>query len=163
EAHSMYLGMDPDTGEQGLLSFAELTWSERLPHELLDKVRPTPTLPTPGIDWLDDVRRDPTEALRFFLTAWYADVPVLPAARQPRAAMTLPPPLLALHDIAAGRKEILGRQDSIKPLDRVEYLDNEPLVVFAAENQGVWRALIDPTDDDPIVWYDGSSERLRER
>ncbi|MEU5908442.1 hypothetical protein ABZ780_29210 [Micromonospora sp. NPDC047467] len=36
-------------------------------------------------------------------------------------------------------------------------------MVFAAENQGVWVALIDPTDDDPVVWYDGGPERLRER
>ncbi|WP_435122560.1 hypothetical protein [Micromonospora tulbaghiae] len=36
-------------------------------------------------------------------------------------------------------------------------------MVFAAGNQGVWVALIDPTDDDPVVWYDGGPERLRER
>ncbi|SCE94619.1 hypothetical protein GA0074695_2356 [Micromonospora viridifaciens] len=132
------------------------------PPELLDAVRPTPALPVPGIGWLDDVPQDLTRALRSFLTAWYADVPVVPAAPH-RAAMKLPPALLAFHDIAAGREEILGRQDFIEPLDRIEYLDDEPLVVFAAENQGVWVALIDPTDDDPVVWYDGGPQRLRER
>ncbi|MEU2615954.1 hypothetical protein ABZ570_30940 [Micromonospora sp. NPDC007271] len=162
QAHSIYRGMDPYTGEEGLLTFAELTWGERLPSELLDKVRPTPMLPVPGIDWLDDVPQDPTRALRSFLTAWYADVPVTPATPR-HAAMKLPPPLLAFHDIAVGREEILGRQDFIEPLDTIEYLDDEPLVVFAAENQGVWVALIDPTDDDPVVWYDGGPERLRER
>lgn len=162
QASSFYLGTDPDTGEQGSLSLAKLTWRERLSHELLDQVRPTPALPAPGIDWLNDVPRKPARALRSFLTAWYADVPAPPAARQP-ATMTLPPPLLAFHDVAASREEILGRQDSIEPLDKIEYVNGEPLVVFAAENQGVWWALIDPTDDDPIVWYDGGPQRLRER
>jgi hypothetical protein len=162
QASSIYRWMNPYTGERGELTFSELSWGERLPPDLLDTVRPTPTLPVPGIDWLDDVPQDLTRALQSFLTAWYADVPVLPATRQ-RAAMKLPPPLLAFHDIAAGREDILGRQDFIKPLDRIDYLDGEPLVVFAAENQGVWWALIDPTDDDPIVWYDGGPHRLRER
>ncbi|MEU4715625.1 hypothetical protein AB0F73_18465 [Micromonospora purpureochromogenes] len=164
QARSIYRGMNPYTGEQGSLTFAELTWGERLPPELLDKVRPTPipTLPVPGIDWLDNVPQDLTRALRSFLTAWYADMPVLPATPQ-HAAMKLPAPLLAFHHIAAGREEILGRQDFIEPLDRIEYLEDEPLVVFAAENQGVWVALIDPTDDDPVVWYDGGPQRLRER
>ena len=157
-----YSGSDAYTGEQGLLTLAELTWRERLPPELLDKVRPTSTLPVPGIDWLEDVSQDPTRALRSFLTAWYADVPVPPATSQ-GAAVILPPPLLAFHDIAAGREDVLGRQDFIEPLDRVEYLEDEPLVVFAVENQGVWVAMIDPTDDDPVVWYDGGAERLRER
>lgn len=143
QARSIYRGMNPYTGEQGSLTFAELTWGERLLPGLLDRVRPTPTLPVPGIDWLDNVPQDLTRALRSFLTAWYADVPVPPATPQ-HAAMTLPASLLAFHDIAAGRSEILGRQDFIKPLDRIEYLDDEPLVVFAAENQGVWVALIDP-------------------
>ncbi|MEV4982782.1 hypothetical protein [Micromonospora sp. NPDC053811] len=123
-------------------------------------VVPTPTVP--GIDWLDDVAQDPTRALRSFLTAWYADVPVRPATPW-HAAMKLPAPLLAFHDIAAGREEILGQQDFIEPLDEIDYAEDEPLVVFAAENQGVWVALIDPTDDDPVVWYDGGPERLRER
>ncbi|WP_328375534.1 hypothetical protein OHQ88_13320 [Micromonospora zamorensis] len=154
--------MDPYTGEQGSLKFAELTWGERLPPGLLDKVRPTTTLPVPGIDWLDDVPQDLTRALRSFLTAWYVDVPALPATPQ-QAAMKLPAPLLAFHNIAASREVILGQQDFIEPLDGIEYLEDEPLVVFAAENQGVWVALIDPTDDDPVVWYDGGPERLRER
>ncbi|MBM0259390.1 hypothetical protein [Micromonospora sp. 4G55] len=164
QARSIYRGMNPYTGQQGPLTFAELTWGERLPPELLDKVRPTPTptLPVPGIAWLDDVPQDLTRALRSFLTAWYADVPVLPATPQ-HAAMKLPAPLLAFHDIAGGREEILGRQDFIEPPDRIEYLEDEPLVAFAAENQGVWVALIDPTDDDPVVWYDGGPQRLRER
>lgn len=162
QAHSIYRGRDLSAGEEGSLTFAELTWGQRLPPELLDKVRPTPKLPVPGIDWLDDVPQDLTRALRSFLTTWYADVPVMPATPH-HAAMKLPPPLLAFHDIAAGREEILGRQDSIEPLDEIEYLEDEPLVVFAAENQGVWEALIDPTDDDPVVWYDGGPERLRER
>lgn len=161
-ASSTYRGWDPYTGEEGSLTSAMLTWDERLPPELLDKVRPTPDLPVPGIDWLDDVPRDLTRALRSFLTAWYADVPVIPGAPR-HAAMRLPAPLLAFHDIAGGREELLGRQDFIEPLDEVEYVDDEPLVVFAAENQGVWVALIDPTDDNPVVWYDGGPERLRER
>ncbi|MEV0156090.1 hypothetical protein AB0H57_20495 [Micromonospora sp. NPDC050686] len=162
QAESIYRGMNLYTGEQASLAFAKLTWAERLPPGLLDKVLPTPALPVPGIDWLDDVPRNLTGALRSFLTAWYADVPVPPAA-PPHAAMRLPAPLLAFYDIAAGREEILGQQDFIKPLDRLEYLQDEPLVIFANENQGVWWALIDPTDDDPVVWYDGGPERLRER
>ncbi|PZG11320.1 hypothetical protein C1I95_27330 [Micromonospora craterilacus] len=162
QATSTYRGMNPFTGEQGTLTSATLTWGDRFSPELLDKVRPTPTLPVPGIDWLDDVPQDLTRALRSFLTAWYADVPVPPAAPQ-RAAMKLPAPLLAFHDIVAGREELLGRQDFIEPLDEIEYAEDAPLVVFAAENQGVWVALIDPTDDDPIVWYDGGPQRLRER
>jgi hypothetical protein len=162
QAVSSYHGMNLYTGEQGVLAFAELTWAERLSPDLLDLVRPTPTLPVPGIGWLDDVPLDLTRALRSFVTGWYADVPVPPATPR-RAAMSLPPPLLAFHDVVAGRDEILGRQDFIQPLDRVEYADDEPLVVFAAENQGVWWALIDPAEDDPVVWYDGGPERLRER
>ncbi|MGC1214333.1 MAG: hypothetical protein WA890_24125 [Micromonospora sp.] len=162
QATSTYRGMDPYTGEKGFLTSAKLTWGERLPPELLDTVRPTPTVPLPGIGWLDDVPQDLTRALQSFLTAWYADVPVAPATPH-GAAMKLPPPLLAFHDIAAGCEEILGRQHFIDPLDEIEYLDDEALVVFAAENQGVWVALIDPTDDDPVVWYDGGPERLRER
>lgn len=162
QASSTYRGMNPYTGEQGELTLAKLTWGERLPADLLDTARPTPTLPVPGIDWLDNVPHNLTRATQSFLTAWYADVPV-PAATGQLAPFRLPPALLAFHDVAAGREEILGRQDSITPLDRIEYLDDEPLVVFAAENQGVWRALIDPTDDDPIVWYEGGPQRLRER
>ncbi|MFE9957177.1 hypothetical protein [Micromonospora sp. NPDC005299] len=162
QACSIYGGTDLSTGEQGSLTFARLTWDKRLPPDLLDKVLPTPALPVPGIDWLDDVPQDLTRALQSFLIGWYADVP-MPPAPPPRAAMTLPPPLLAFHDIAAGREELLGRQDFIEPLDEIEYLEDEPLVVFAAENQGVWVASIDPTDDDPVVWYDGGPERLRER
>ncbi|MGV9372116.1 hypothetical protein [Micromonospora tulbaghiae] len=162
QARTVYRGMDPFTGDEGALAFAELTWGDRLPPDLLDEVRPTPELPVPGIDWLGDVPRDPTRAVRSFLTAWYADVPVTPGATR-HATVRLPAPLLAFHDVAAGREEILGRQDVIEPLDGIEYFDDEPLVVFAAENQGVWVALIDPTEDDPVVWYDGGPERLRER
>ncbi|GAB3798901.1 hypothetical protein [Micromonospora zhanjiangensis] len=162
QAVSRYDGMDPWTGELGVLTYAELTWPERLPHDLLDLVRPTPVLPVPGIEWLADVPRDPVGALRSFVTGWYADVPVPPVAPRP-AAMRLPSALLAFHDVAAGREDVLGRQDHLTPLDEIEYEDDEPLVTFAAENQGVWWALIDPTEDDPVVWYDGGPDRLRER
>ena len=97
QASSIYRGLNPFTGEDGTLTFAELTWAERLPPELLDRVRPTPTLPLPGIDWLDDVPQDLSRAVRSFLTSWYADVPV-PRASRPRAPMDLPPPLLDFYE-----------------------------------------------------------------
>jgi hypothetical protein len=59
---------------------AELTWCElrivdRLPFDVLDRVRPTPQEPLPSLDWLRFLPDDPIVALRGYVAGWYADIP----------------------------------------------------------------------------------------
>jgi hypothetical protein len=59
---------------------------------------------------------------------------------------------------------VLGAQDSVLPPEEVDFAPGEDLVVVAAENQGLWEALVDPTEADPVVWIDlDSGDRVADR
>jgi hypothetical protein len=133
----------------------ELNWDAKLPPELLDQARPVADTPLPGVEWLVHLPDDPGAALRDFLTGWYADLPV--AAPFPAPAIPIPPALQAFYNLAAGRVDILGQQDTIYPPDRLEiggaYHDR---IIIGVENQAVWNILIDRDDPDPTVYYQGA-------
>jgi hypothetical protein len=143
------------------LQWSELDFADRLPFDLLDHVRPTPQEPLPNLDWLHSLPHDPITALQDFVTAWYADVP--PATDTTNTPdRPLPEPLLAFYRVAAGRQEVLGQFNRILCADELEDEANG-LVLFGAENQGGFYMLIDPTEADPTVHYDGlEAEQERE-
>ena len=74
----------------------------------------------------------------------------------------MPPPLRALHDAAAGRKEILGLQNALR-LPGELAAEEDGWVPFADENQGSWVLLYGPGGDDPPVRFDDyDRERVEE-
>ncbi|MFB9238419.1 hypothetical protein ACFFWC_23280 [Plantactinospora siamensis] len=143
-----------------------LRWSrfdleDRLPFDLLDQIRPTPQEPLPDLHWMDSLPHDPVTALQRFVADWYADVPPATCTTHP-PDRPLPGPLLDFYRAAAGRQDVLGRFNRIL---RPHELEDEPdgMIVFATENQGAFVALIDPTEPDPTVHYDGlDAEQERE-
>ncbi|MGC5331197.1 hypothetical protein [Micromonospora sp. DT62] len=145
---------------------AELTWcqlrlAKRMPFDVLDRVRPTPQQPLPTLDWLRFLPDDPMAALRDFVAGWYADIPAADDGLDAQN-LKLPAPLLAFYRAAAGRREVLGLHNEIYTADELEFEDDGRLQ-FGAENQGVFAMLLDPTDADPIVQYDGlHAEQERE-
>jgi hypothetical protein len=161
-------------GSAGSLSRVDLAMDEYLPADVLDLVRPTPVRDVPGIDWLTEVTNDRVAALRGFLTGWYADVAPIPALSEP-ISMRLPEPLAVFYRLAAARPVIYGVHNRIVTPGELQYSDG--LVAIANENQGTWKKLIDPSQDDPVVenhgvfgWFDpvtdapaapvGTTERL---
>ena len=145
---------------------SELTWCElrivdRLPVDVLDRVRPTRQEPLPGLDWLRSLPCDPILALRDYVTGWYGDIP--PGNDESGDPdRTLPEALLAFYRAAAGRREVFGLHNEILTVDELEDED-DGRVLFGAENQGVFVMLIDPTEPDPTVWYEGlDADRERE-
>lgn len=137
----------------GELSFCQLHIADRLPFDVLDRVRPTPQQPLPSLDWLRFLPHDPVAALREFVVDWYADIP--PSDDEPEAGeRRLPEPLLAFYRAAAGRAEVYGSHNQIHTADELVEED-DGLVQFGAENQGVFVMLLDPTEADPTVRYSG--------
>lgn len=137
----------------GELSFCQLHIVDRLPFDVLDRVRPTPQHPLPGPDWLRFLPHDPVTAMREFMVDWYADIP--PGDDAPgNLDRPIPEPLLAFYRTAAGREEVYGLHNQIYTPDELEDED-DGLVQFGAENQGVFVMLLDPTEADPTVRYSG--------
>jgi hypothetical protein len=133
----------------------ELNWEAKLPPELLDRVRPVADSPVPGVEWLAHLPDDPDAALRDFLTGWYTDLPA--ATPFPAPAVPVPPVLQTFYDLAAGRADILGQQDTIYPPDRLKIGgEDDDRIVIGGENQGVWEILIDRDDPDPTVYHCGT-------
>ncbi|NYF57954.1 hypothetical protein [Micromonospora purpureochromogenes] len=148
-------------GGTGELTWCRLHIADRLPFDVLDQVRPTPQHPLPGIDWLRFLPHDPVPALSDFVAAWYADLPAGDdAIGEPDRV--LPEPLLAFYRAAAGRREVFGLHNEIYTADELEDED-DGRAQFGAENQGVFVMLMDPTEADPTVQYEGlHAERERE-
>lgn len=137
----------------GELSFCQLHIADRLPFHVLDRVRPIPQHPLPSLNWLRFLPHDRVAALREFVAGWYADIPPgdeTPADVDP----PLPEPLLAFYRAAAGREEVYGLHNQLYTADELEDED-DGLVQFGAENQGVFVMLLDPTEADPTVQYSG--------
>jgi hypothetical protein len=145
----------------GGLTFCKLRIADRLPFDVLDLVRPTPQQPLPSLDWLRFLPHDPIAALRDFVAGWYADIP--PGDDAPGDPdRPLPEPLLAFYRAAAGRGEVFGLHNQIYTANELEDED-DGLVEFGAENQGVFGMLLDPTEADPTVQYSGlHAEQERE-
>lgn len=96
--------------------------------------------------WLALLDVDRIAAMREFLVAWYPDL--TPGPLPPE----LPAPLAELYAMAAGRPELLGTQNSLYPPDQLRPHPEEGLLIFGAENQGNFSWLIDPAEEDPMVW-----------
>ncbi len=137
----------------------DLVLEQPLSFAVLDRIRPAAVQPVPDVDWLTDLPRDRTAALRRFLTGWYADVPEQ-EAEPVRSAVPLPEPLLAFYELAARRPVIYGTHNRVDPPGAL-YYDDWGRVPFAAENQSVWGRSFDPGEDDPRVWGDGLPDRER--
>ncbi|WP_157746093.1 hypothetical protein [Micromonospora purpureochromogenes] len=142
----------PFPGKSGL-SFCKLSIADSLPFDVLDQVRPTLQHPLPSLDWLRFLPHDPIAGLRDFVAGWYADIPTGDdELRDPDRP--LPEPLLAFYRAAAGRREVFGLHNRIHTADELEDED-DGLVEFGSENQGVFGMLLDPTEADPTVQYSG--------
>ncbi|MFB6392783.1 hypothetical protein [Polymorphospora lycopeni] len=123
-----------------------------LPFDVLDRVRPLlPAPPPPRTTWLELLPDEPVAATREFVTDWYADVPPAESHTE-MPQVPIPPPLAAFYATAAGRKEILGRQDPLFPPHELR-LDKDGWLEFGAENQGGFVLAVDPTATDPAVLY----------
>jgi photosystem II stability/assembly factor-like uncharacterized protein len=72
------------SGGRAELVWCELTITDRLPFDLLDRVRPSPQLPLPSLNWLRVLPHDPISAVRDYVAGWYADIP--PSDQEPEAA-----------------------------------------------------------------------------
>lgn len=145
----------------GELTSCELRMADRLPFDVLDRVRPALQPPLPSLDWLRFLPHDPVAALRDFVAGWYADI--TPRDDAPGDLdRRLPEPLLAFYRAAAGREEVYGLHNQIYTADELEDED-DGLVQFGAENQGVFVMLLDPIEADPTVRYSGlHAEQERE-
>ncbi|WP_406065294.1 hypothetical protein [Micromonospora sp. NBC_00860] len=137
----------------GKLSFCQLHITDRLPFYVLDRVRPTSQHPLPGLNWLGFLPYDGVAALGEFVADWYADVPRGDDALGD-VDRVLPEPLLAFYRAAAGREEVYGLHNQLYTADELEDED-DGLVQFGAESQGVFAMLLDPTEADPTVQYSG--------
>jgi hypothetical protein len=148
-----YCGSCYDSGAERLFEY-RVRLEQVLPFEVLDRVRPLlPAPPPPGTEWLALLPADPVAATREFVTDWYADVP--PGERHAAASpVQIPAPLAAFHAAAAGREEILGRQDPLFALHELR-LGKDGWLEFGAENQGGFVLAVDPTASDPAVAYRG--------
>ncbi|HEY0699688.1 MAG TPA: hypothetical protein VGD43_17970 [Micromonospora sp.] len=145
----------------GELTWCQLQLADRLPFDVLDQVRPTPQQPLPGLDWLHSLLHSSVAAVRDFVAGWFADIPPSEDGLGVRD-VDLPEPLLAFYRAAAGRREVFGLHNEIYTADELEYED-DGRVQFGAENQGVFLMLLDPTEADPAVQYDGlHAEQERE-
>jgi hypothetical protein len=134
----------------------ELRSRHRLDFDVLDRVRSTFEQPLPDIDWLRLLHLDPIEAMDRYVAGWYADIP--PAQHwSGYPGRDLPEPLVAFYRAAAGRPDVYGVQNRIFPAD--ELVDEDDgLLTFGAENQGVFEMMMDPTERDPRVLCAGWSE-----
>lgn len=68
------------------------------------------------------------------------------------ASSEVPAALAELYAIAVDRPEVLGTQNSVYPPGELRTDPREGLLVFAAENQGNFSWMIDPAEEDPVVW-----------
>ncbi len=99
------------------------------------------------LSWLDRLPAAPVVAMREFLLGWYPGPDEIPPADP-----GLPAPLAELHAVAQGRPGVLGTQNGLYPPGKLYPDPDEGLLVIGAENQGGFRWLIDPDEDDPAVW-----------
>ena len=106
--------------------------------------------PRPGCRWLEHLPHDPVAALRGFVSEWYADVPPPVAAPRRPAALPMPPPLAALHEVIGERAGLLGRQDGLMTPHDLR-VDEAGRLIFGYENQGVFLMATLPDGDDPPV------------
>jgi hypothetical protein len=128
-----------------------------LPWDVLDLARPVFPQPLPDQAWTVHLPHDPVRAMHEFIDGWYADVPAVSAGTA-NVPLSLPGPLLELYRAAAGRDEVLGRQDFILAPAAVDYVGGR--LLFGTENQGGFDLLIDPTGADPEVWYGWTAGEL---
>ncbi|WP_250029566.1 hypothetical protein [Paractinoplanes maris] len=141
------------------LTRARLSLRERMPFPLLDQVRPTAGSPAPSLTWLDLVPADPAGALRAFVDTWFADVPQITTGVE-AAPVAVPAALRELYRAAAGRPEVLGRQNHIHLPGALRPDPETGLVEFGTEGQGGFSLLMDSVGDDPRVWYSGRADDL---
>ncbi|MEV4139342.1 hypothetical protein AB0J72_45165 [Dactylosporangium sp. NPDC049742] len=121
-----------------------------LPFEALDRARPLlHPPPPPSTTWLDLLPDDPVGATRDFIAGWYTDVPPKGHVVVPKS---IPAALASFHTAAAGRDEVLGRQDHLFPPYRL-HPGEDGWLEFGAENQGGFVLAIDPATPDPAVFY----------
>lgn len=136
----------------------DLELEKPLAFALLDLLQPAREQRVPGIDWLTLLSHDRVAALQAFVEGWYADA-ARPGTEAPEAAMALPVPLRMFYRLAAREPLLYGVHNEIfRPCD-LEYDEGEGGVVVAAENQGVWRKVIDPDEADPVVYDDGEPDQ----
>ncbi|MBG0824769.1 hypothetical protein HS048_29120 [Planomonospora sp. ID91781] len=96
------------------LDCCDLRIDPPLERDVLDRVRPA-SLPVglPGLQWLEHVNGDRTEALRLFITGWH---PVTVPGPDPVAPPVPVPVVLAeFYRLAQGRPGVLGGQNAIRP------------------------------------------------
>ncbi|WP_327009810.1 hypothetical protein OHA72_22810 [Dactylosporangium sp. NBC_01737] len=138
-----------DPCEERLVEY-RLRLRHALPFEALDRARPPlHPPPPPSTTWLDLVPDDPVAATREFITGWYADVPPRRDVVVPRS---VPAALASFHTAAAGRDEVLGRQDHLFP-PHMLHPGEDGWLEFGAENQGGFVLAFDPATPDPTVLY----------
>jgi hypothetical protein len=99
-----------------------------------------------GLNWLNLLAVDRIAAMREFLISWY------PGPEPESTKSDVPAALAELYAIAASRPAVLGEQNSIYPPGELRTDPHEGLLVFAAENQGNFSWMIDPAEQDPVVW-----------
>ncbi|WP_426502835.1 hypothetical protein ACPPVO_35055 [Dactylosporangium sp. McL0621] len=136
--------------DQPPLSECVLRLDERLPWHLLDLVRPMLPEDLPGPTWMTCLPHDPIRAMHEFVAGWYADIPAV-SHETVDLPLQLPEPLSEFYRAAAGRGEVLGREELILSDPRLRHEGG--LLLFAAEDDGELVMLIDPTDAEPEVLY----------
>lgn len=130
-----------------------------LPSTALDRVRPASEPgPLPGVEWLADVRTNLRSALDRFVRDW------IPETTQDLGEIAaderkIPAPLADYYRLARHRPALLGVQNYIDPPERWQERSDR-LVSFAHENQGGFRWLFDPRQEDPEVWLDDLGDEL---
>jgi hypothetical protein len=139
----------------------ELRITNPLDFDVLDRVRPTTQRPLPDIGWLRLLHLDPIAALTRYVAGWYADIPPL-RHWIGHPGRVLPEPLVAFYQAAAGRREVYGVCNQIFPADLLQDED-DGLLTFGAENQGVFDMTMDPADRDPRVRCDWGANPEYER
>ncbi|MFF4414385.1 hypothetical protein ACFYY8_17805 [Streptosporangium sp. NPDC001559] len=137
----------------GRLSHATLTIEPELTSELLDRVRPPAEPETvPNLDWLTRMTARPLEALTRFVEDWIPetdqDLGDLAAA-----PWDVPEPLAVFYRLARHRPALLGVQNRLRP-PHAWWEEDDGLISFGDENQGVFTWLFDPSRPDPEVWID---------
>jgi hypothetical protein len=98
------------------------------------------------VKWLDLLAVDRIAAMREFLATWY------PGQQAHAPEPGVPVALAELYAIAVGQPEVLGSQNEVYARDELYTHPREGLLVFAAENQGNFTWMIDPAEEDPVVW-----------
>ncbi|MEO3742307.1 hypothetical protein [Plantactinospora sp. B5E13] len=139
---------------------AELELYEPLTRDMLDAVRPVPPPgAVPGVEWVDHVETDPSQALESFVLGWFSAEEYEPAESESAAGELdhLPEALAAFHRLARLRPAIHRFVDPVLTEPRLASGPLGDRLVFAAWNGGGMDWSIrwppeEPGDAGPRVW-----------